>query len=56
MNGTITVIDAGPVRVHSYMAPDDSLNVTTQRSTSPTSTCSARLHETRGLPGALASG
>ncbi|TDO35605.1 glyoxylase-like metal-dependent hydrolase (beta-lactamase superfamily II) [Kribbella sp. VKM Ac-2527] len=30
MNGTITVIDAGPVRVHSYMSPDDSLNVTTQ--------------------------
>jgi glyoxylase-like metal-dependent hydrolase (beta-lactamase superfamily II) len=30
MKGTITVIDKGAVRVHSYMAPDDSLNVTTQ--------------------------
>ncbi|MGI5460829.1 MBL fold metallo-hydrolase [Streptomyces sp. CA-249302] len=30
MNGTVTVIDKGTVRVHSYMAPDDSLNVTTQ--------------------------
>jgi len=30
MNGTITVVDAGPVRVHSYMAPADSVNVTTQ--------------------------
>ncbi|MFD4599801.1 MBL fold metallo-hydrolase [Streptomyces sp. NPDC058464] len=30
MNGTVTVIDMGTVRVHSYMAPDDSLNVTTQ--------------------------
>ncbi|MEU2742222.1 MBL fold metallo-hydrolase [Streptomyces sp. NPDC007095] len=30
MNGTVTVIDKGAVRVHSYMAPDDSLNVTTQ--------------------------
>ncbi|MFF3663811.1 MBL fold metallo-hydrolase [Streptomyces olivochromogenes] len=30
MNGTVTVIDKGPVRIHSYMAPDDSLNVTTQ--------------------------
>lgn len=28
--GTITVLEKGPVRVHSYMAPDDSLNVTTQ--------------------------
>jgi glyoxylase-like metal-dependent hydrolase (beta-lactamase superfamily II) len=30
MNGTITVIDAGPVRVHSYMAPARSVHVTTQ--------------------------
>lgn len=30
MNGTVTVIDKSPVRIHSYMAPDDSLNVTTQ--------------------------
>ena len=30
MNGTITVIDKGDVRVHSYMAPAGSLNVTTQ--------------------------
>ncbi|MGX2992806.1 MBL fold metallo-hydrolase [Streptomyces sp. JNUCC 64] len=30
MRGTLTVVDRGPVRVHSYMAPDDSLNVTTQ--------------------------
>ncbi|MGW3953118.1 MBL fold metallo-hydrolase [Streptomyces sp. NPDC004752] len=30
MHGTVTVIDKGAVRVHSYMAPDDSLNVTTQ--------------------------
>ncbi|MEU1301456.1 MULTISPECIES: MBL fold metallo-hydrolase [Streptomyces] len=30
MNGTVTVIDKGTVRIHSYMAPDDSLNVTTQ--------------------------
>ncbi|MEU6142692.1 MBL fold metallo-hydrolase [Streptomyces sp. NPDC047081] len=30
MNGTVTVIDKGTVRVHSYLAPDDSLNVTTQ--------------------------
>ncbi|MFE2062300.1 MBL fold metallo-hydrolase [Streptomyces sp. NPDC059467] len=30
MRGTMTVIDKGPVRIHSYMAPDDSLNVTTQ--------------------------
>ncbi|MFJ3803039.1 MBL fold metallo-hydrolase [Streptomyces sp. NPDC090088] len=30
MNGTVTVIDKGAVRVHSYMAGDDSLNVTTQ--------------------------
>jgi len=30
MNGTITVVDAGPVRVHSYMAPAASVNVTTQ--------------------------
>lgn len=30
MNGTMTVVEAGPVRVHSYMAPADSVNVTTQ--------------------------
>ncbi|WP_307786416.1 MBL fold metallo-hydrolase, partial [Streptomyces clavuligerus] len=30
MHGIVTIIDKGPVRVHSYMAPDDSLNVTTQ--------------------------
>lgn len=30
MNGTITIIDKGAVRLHSYMAPDDSVNVTTQ--------------------------
>ncbi|MET9082826.1 MBL fold metallo-hydrolase [Streptomyces sp. NPDC004237] len=30
MHGTVTVVDKGTVRVHSYMAPDDSLNVTTQ--------------------------
>jgi glyoxylase-like metal-dependent hydrolase (beta-lactamase superfamily II) len=30
MNGTITVIDKGAVRIHSYEAPDDSLNVNTQ--------------------------
>ena len=30
MRGTITIIDKGNVRVHSYVAPADSLNVTTQ--------------------------
>lgn len=30
MKGTITIIDKGDVRVHSYMAPASSLNVTTQ--------------------------
>ena len=30
MNGTITIIDRGAVRIHSYMAPDTSVNVTTQ--------------------------
>lgn len=30
MHGTVTVVDKGAVRVHSYMAPDDSLHVTTQ--------------------------
>ncbi|WP_086661537.1 MBL fold metallo-hydrolase [Lentzea kentuckyensis] len=30
MNGTITIIDKGAVRIHSYMAPDTSVNVTTQ--------------------------
>jgi glyoxylase-like metal-dependent hydrolase (beta-lactamase superfamily II) len=29
MQGTMTIIDRQPIRVHSYMAPDDSLNVTT---------------------------
>ncbi|MGW3570513.1 MBL fold metallo-hydrolase [Streptomyces sp. NPDC000941] len=35
MDGTVTVIDKGAVRIHSYMAPDDSLNVTTQLIESP---------------------
>lgn len=30
MNGTVTVIDKGAVRIHSYAAPDNSFNVTTQ--------------------------
>lgn len=30
MNGTITIIDKGSVRIHSYAAPDNSFNVTTQ--------------------------
>jgi glyoxylase-like metal-dependent hydrolase (beta-lactamase superfamily II) len=30
MRGTVTIIDKGNVRVHSYMAPVDGLNVTTQ--------------------------
>ncbi|SEC37805.1 Metallo-beta-lactamase superfamily protein [Streptomyces sp. 3213] len=30
MHGTVTVVEKDAVRVHSYMAPDDSLNVTTQ--------------------------
>ena len=30
MNGSVTIIDKGNVRVHSYMAPEASLNVTTQ--------------------------
>jgi len=30
MQGTITIIDRGAVRVHSYMAPDASVNVTSQ--------------------------
>ncbi|MEU1194391.1 MBL fold metallo-hydrolase [Streptomyces sp. NPDC005859] len=30
MRGTIAVIDKGNVRVHSYVAPDNALNVTTQ--------------------------
>ncbi|GAA3810864.1 MBL fold metallo-hydrolase [Streptomyces coacervatus] len=30
MHGTVTVVDKGAVRVHSYMSPADSLNVTTQ--------------------------
>jgi hypothetical protein len=30
MRGTVTIIDVGSVRVHSYMAPDDGLNVGTQ--------------------------
>ncbi|MFE2068845.1 MBL fold metallo-hydrolase [Streptomyces sp. NPDC059467] len=36
MKGTITVIDKGNVRVHSYMAPDASINVTTQLIETPT--------------------
>ncbi|MEU5265477.1 MBL fold metallo-hydrolase [Amycolatopsis sp. NPDC021455] len=30
MNGSVTIIDKGAVRIHSYMAPDDSVHVTTQ--------------------------
>jgi glyoxylase-like metal-dependent hydrolase (beta-lactamase superfamily II) len=30
MRGTVTIIDKGDVRVHSYTAPDDNINVTTQ--------------------------
>ena len=30
MRGTVTIIEKGDVRVHSYMAPEDGLNVTTQ--------------------------
>ncbi|MFD4511345.1 MBL fold metallo-hydrolase [Streptomyces sp. NPDC058457] len=30
MRGTITIVDKGNVRVHSYMAPESGLNVTTQ--------------------------
>jgi len=30
VNGTVTIIDKGAVRIHSYMAPDDSVNVNTQ--------------------------
>jgi len=30
MRGTVTVVEKGAVRIHSYMAPDASLNVTTQ--------------------------
>lgn len=30
MNGTVTIIDKGAVRLHSYMAPEDSISVTTQ--------------------------
>lgn len=30
MHGTITTIDKGPVRLHSYTAPEDGLGVTTQ--------------------------
>jgi len=29
MSGTITVLDRGPVRIHTYVAPDDSVHVTT---------------------------
>ena len=35
MRGTITVIDKGPVRIHSYLSPDDSLGVTTQLMETP---------------------
>lgn len=30
MNGTVTVLDKGTVRIHSYMAPANSVNVTSQ--------------------------
>ncbi|GAQ51370.1 MBL fold metallo-hydrolase [Streptomyces acidiscabies] len=30
MHGTVTVIDKGPIRIHSYTAPEDGLAVTTQ--------------------------
>ena len=30
MNGTVTVLDKGSVRIHSYGAPEDGLGVTTQ--------------------------
>lgn len=30
MNGTVTVLDKGEVRIHSYMAPEKSVNVTSQ--------------------------
>jgi glyoxylase-like metal-dependent hydrolase (beta-lactamase superfamily II) len=30
MRGTVTIIDKGNMRVHSYTAPDESINVTTQ--------------------------
>lgn len=30
MHGTLTVIDKGPVRIHSYAAPEDGLDVNTQ--------------------------
>lgn len=30
MKGTVTVLNKGPVRIHSYMSPDNSFNVTTQ--------------------------
>lgn len=36
MNGKVTVIDKGQVRVHSYAAPDNSFNVTTQIIETPT--------------------
>lgn len=36
MHGTVTVIDKGKVRIHSYAAPDNSFNVTTQLIETPT--------------------
>lgn len=36
MNGTITVLDKGDVRIHSYMAPANSVNVTSQIIETPT--------------------
>ncbi|GAV40457.1 MBL fold metallo-hydrolase [Streptomyces acidiscabies] len=30
MNGTVTVLDRGPVRIHSYMSPADTFHATTQ--------------------------
>jgi hypothetical protein len=30
MNGTVTVLDKGVVRIHSYMSPADTFHTTTQ--------------------------
>ncbi len=30
MNGTVTVLDKGAVRIHSYMSPTDTFHTTTQ--------------------------
>jgi glyoxylase-like metal-dependent hydrolase (beta-lactamase superfamily II) len=37
MNGKVTTIDRGDVRLHSYMAPEDGLNVTTELIETPAS-------------------